>query len=587
MSTINVTNIKGKGGASPNLPDGANVTGVVTATGFVGSGANLTGLANTDFINSEQITVVGVVTAGTGNIGNLNITKSAAGAGATVGSFTGVTTYYGDGSNLSGIGYSVAPWHYNPSVNDTLVTADTGIGITFNQKVAAGSGTATLKIVNAGVAGTTIQSWGVSSCTFNVSGNVQDFALGALVSDLTFKQTYQLDIPSGFIVDSSGNSYVGTAYTFTALNPPDTFWTLGDNRYGVLGLNDTNSRSSPVQIPGTTWKMGATAYGGVSGERGFAIRTDGTLWAWGTNQGGSFGTNQSYIQRSSPVQVPGTTWSDISMGLQFNVATKTDGTLWAWGENETGELAQNNTLRYSSPTQIPGTNWANGRRKIATSNGSVAAIKTDGTLWTWGDNDEGALGINQPTNADRSSPVQVPGTTWKSVKGGYKYMLATKTDGTLWSWGRNSSGNLGLNSADDHRSSPAQIPGTSWAEPENGVLNSYATRTDGTLWAWGNNERGALGQNTAAPAGYTSSPVQVPGTWSTTGFHGHARALLAVKADGTMWAWGDGAGSDYNDGLLGQNQYSTSYSSPVQIGSETDWNTTKGAAYKTLMRTPA
>ena len=150
MSTIKVTNLSGRGGASPNLPDGANVTGVLTATSFVGSGANLTGLANTDFINAEQLTVVGVVTAATGNIGNLNITKSASGAGATVGSFTGVTTYYGDGGSLTGVGETVAPWHYNPDVNDVEVQATTGIGITFNKKVLGGSGTATLKIVNAG-----------------------------------------------------------------------------------------------------------------------------------------------------------------------------------------------------------------------------------------------------------------------------------------------------------------------------------------------------------------------------------------------------------------------------------------------------
>ena len=559
--------------------------GAVSAASFSGDGSALTGLANTDFINAEQLTVVGVVTAATGNIGNLNITKSAAGAGATVGSFTGVTTYYGDGSNLSGVGYTVAPWNYNPDVNDTLVAVDTGIGITFNQKVLAGSGTATLKIVNAnGSLGTTIQSWGVSSCTFNVSGNVQDFALGALVSDLTTNKTYQLDIPSGFIVDGGGNAFTGTAYTFTTLAPPDTLWTLGDNRWGVLGINDIAARSSPVQIPGTTWKMGATAYGGLDGERGFAIRTDGTLWTWGTNQSGAMGVNSGYIQRSSPVQVPGTTWSDISMGEKFNVSVKSDGTLWSWGYNTVGQLGIDNTTTRSSPIQIgSGTDWATGRRKIATTNQTAGAIKTDGTLWMWGNNSDGNLGQNNTTQY--SSPKQIPGTTWKSIKGGYFYYLATKTDGTLWGWGQNSYGNLGNNDK-AHQSSPIQIPGTTWAEPENGILASYATKTDGTMWAWGRNIRGALGQNVADTPGNLSSPIQIPGTnWSTTGFHGAAHACLAVKTDGTMWAWGDGAGSDYNDGLLGQNSI-VSYSSPVQIGSETDWNTTKGAAYKTLMRTP-
>ena len=132
MSTINVTNLSGRGGATPNLPDGANVTGVVTATSFDGSlkttGTPTLGLGVT--INSSGINVSGVLTA---------------------------TTLYGDGSNLTGVGESIAPWHYNPDVNDSDVDTNTGIGITFNKKVVAGSGTATLKIVNAGVAGTTVQ----------------------------------------------------------------------------------------------------------------------------------------------------------------------------------------------------------------------------------------------------------------------------------------------------------------------------------------------------------------------------------------------------------------------------------------------
>ena len=115
-------------------------------------------------------------------------------------------------------------------------------------------------------------------------------------------------------------------------------------------------------------------------------------------------------------------------------------------------------------------------------------------------------------------------------------------------------------------------------------MHCLATRTDGTLWAWGENHRGSLGINLDDSPGRRSSPTQIPGTtWSTTGLHGHPYATLAVKTDGTMWAWGDGAGSNYNDGLLGQNSIQ-SFSSPVQIGSNTDWHTTLGAAYKTLMQ---
>ena len=168
MSTIKVTNLRGRNG-SPTLPDGAVVTGVATATTFDGSlkttGTPTLGLGVT--INASGVAISGVCTAG----------------------IVSATTFYGSGSGLTGVGETIAPWHYNPDIKDTTVTVGTGIGITFNKKVEAGRGTATLKIVNAGAAGTTIQSWGVSSCTFAT----QLVTLGSLVSGLTVNKTYQLD----------------------------------------------------------------------------------------------------------------------------------------------------------------------------------------------------------------------------------------------------------------------------------------------------------------------------------------------------------------------------------------------------------
>ena len=227
--------------------------GAVTAASFSGDGSGLTGVANTGFINAEQLTVVGVVTAATGNIGNLNITKSAAGAGATVGSFTGVTTYYGDGSGLTGVGESVAPWYYNPHVNaeyniDHFGANYSGIGITFNKKVVAGSGTVTLKICNAGVAGTTIQSWGISSATFP---DATSYYLGPVLSTLQNDSVYQIDVPEGFVQDSTGKTYVGTAYTFdtSAVIHALMGWGAGDG--GQLDNSSTQNKSSPTQIPGS------------------------------------------------------------------------------------------------------------------------------------------------------------------------------------------------------------------------------------------------------------------------------------------------------------------------------------------------
>ena len=140
------------------------------------------------------------------------------------------------------------------------------------------------------------------------------------------------------------------------------------------------------------------------------------------------------------------------------MATKTDGTLWTWGYNAVGQLGINNAVQTSSPTQIPGTNWkalTPGRQGLMYVSGG--ALKTDGTLWTWGYNENGQLGLNDRTSY--SSPMQIPGTTWEDVSSGSYAMSATKTDGTLWMWGDNSAGQLGLNNEIKY-SSPVQVPGT-------------------------------------------------------------------------------------------------------------------------------
>jgi len=548
MSTINVTNLSGRGGATPNLPDGANITGVATATTFSGTldgslkttGTPTLGLGVT--INASGVAISGVATAG----------------------IISATTLYGDGSNLTGVGESIAPHYYNPDVNDTKVSTSTGIGITFNKKVVAGSGTATIKMVNAGVAGTTIQSWGISSATYNVT----DLTLGALVSNLIINETYQLNIPEGFVVSTTGTNYAGTAYTFTVQGATGRIFTWGYNADGYLGIGNENARSSPVQVPGTNW--GTEMFTGSARSNGktmAAVKTDGTLWTWGNNQFGARGTSSHGTHISSPIQIgSGTDWSSVSMGKQGGAAIKTDGTLYVWGLNDNGQVGDNSKVNRSSPTQIPGTTWS----KVYKTEEETMAIKTDGTLWGWGENINGELGINVGgPGLQKSSPTQIPGTTWRSLTvGSHRATLGTKTDGTLWSWGFNEQGQLGLNQAATTKiSSPTQVPGTNWSE--NISVYDYftlATKTDGTLWTWGYNGHGALGDNSNVSK---SSPVQVPGTtWSTTdGSIASGTAMSkAIKTDGTLWVWGNN-----NQGQLGLSQTEPAqYSSPIQIPG-TDW----------------
>ena len=305
---------------------------------------------------------------------------------------------------------------------------------------------------------------------------------------------------SFFLYNNSGSHSIN-------IKTDGTLWAMGgrNDDWGQLGQNNRTNYSSPVQIgSGTDWSKG-----GNLKESSWGIKTDGTLWVWGNNQYAVLGQNQPYNSaRSSPVQIPGTTWKRCS-GLGNAVfATKTDGTMWVWGNNTIGGLGQNNRTQYSSPVQVGDADWS---VVSGSQPGTGGGIKTDGTLYMWGSNPNGGLGQNTAgDNANRSSPTQIPGTTWSSLSLGNKKSAAIKTDGTLWVWGRNAYGSLGLNQADNAQySSPVQLPGTTWSSVSNAYQSTFAQKTDGTLWSWGYNYQGQLAQNNRTAY---SSPVQIPGT---------------------------------------------------------------------------
>ena len=332
-------------------------------------------------------------------------------------------------------------------------------------------------------------------------------------------------------------------------------WGLGGTT-GQLGDNTITSKSSPVQTIayGNNWKQVSIRSHAAS------IKTDGTLWLWGPNSSGELGDN-SAVPKSSPVQTVafGTNWKQVSTGYSTTTractaAIKTDGTLWTWGGNAYGQLGDNTITPRSSPVQTVafGTNW-----KQVSAGYNCAAIKTDGTLWTWGSNDWGQLGDNTITK--RSSPVQTIafGTNWSQVSCGRFHVAAIKTDGTLWCWGRNSVAQLGDNTTTS-RSSPVQTVafGTNWKQLSCGLNTTTAIKSDGTLWCWGSGTNGQLGDNTIT---LKSSPVQTvtfATNWKQVSCGANHSA--AIKTDGTLWCWGLGT-----SGQLGDNT-ATSKSSPVQ-----------------------
>jgi hypothetical protein len=356
----------------------------------------------------------------------------------------------------------------------------------------------------------------------------------------------------------------------------------GANGDGRIGSNTTVNRSSPVQVGAlTTWSK--VSAGGASA---MATKTDGTLWTWGYNGNGELGQDNT-SDRSSPVQVGAlTTWSKISAGESMGAAIKTDGTLWVWGANAYGELGLDVSGalgKRSSPVQVGAlTTWS----QIKAGTVATAALKTDGTLWLWGRNNYGQLGQNIPTSTNRSSPVQVGAlTTWSKIANSGYHVVAIKTDGTLWSWGANGSGQLGLGNT-VYRSSPVQVGAlTTWSDTAVGAYFTMATKTDGTLWTWGNNAFGELGQGTATGL---SSPVQVGALTTWSNIAGGDRHTMATKTDGTLWTWGRNQA-----GQLGLNDAADPFdvpinrSSPVQVGALTTWSRVSGGTNFSMALTAA
>lgn len=304
------------------------------------------------------------------------------------------------------------------------------------------------------------------------------------------------------------------------------------------------------------------------------------LWLMGDNSFGQLGDN-SVVYKSSPVQTiaGGINWKQVSCNNQSVAAIKTDGTLWCWGGNAYGQLGDNTTVLRSSPVQTIalGSNWTS----VSAGYRSVVALKSDGTLWVWGRNDYGQLGDN--STIDKSSPVQTVagGVNWQQASC-HRQMAAVKTDGSLWVWGRNSYGGLGTGNL-VHYSSPVQTIASvfGWRSVSALGHTTAALKIDGTLWLWGANNLGQLGDNTVISK---SSPIQTiagGNTWlSVSGTHQNQliSSTTAIKSDGTLWSWGRNSYGQLGDSTT------VPRSSPIQtIASGSTWKSLGGRTTTTMI----
>jgi len=360
----------------------------------------------------------------------------------------------------------------------------------------------------------------------------------------------------------------------------DQLWTWGNGVNGMLGnASTTLTNSTPVTTfaGGTNWKQVSASATFVSRHIA-AIKTDGTLWTWGNAANGRLGNASFTSTNSTPVTTfaGGTNWKQVSSGNSHTAAIKTDGTLWTWGNSFGGRLG-NAVITGSISTPITtfagGNNW----KQVSGGRDHTAAIKTVGTLWTWGTGSNGSLG-NASTTGNISTPVTTfaGGTNWKQVSAADRYTAAIKTDGTLWTWGNGDNGKLG-DATLTNTSTPVTTfaGGTNWKQVTSGNDHTAAIKTDGTLWTWGRGSSGRLGNASTTLTNSTPITTFTGGSsWKQISAGGDHTA--AIKTDGTLWTWGLG-----NNGQLGTNDTITRSTPVTTFAGGTNWKQVSSGFFHT------
>lgn len=393
-------------------------------------------------------------------------------------------------------------------------------------------------------------------------------------------RSFTTQIPGSWSAASAGQSHT------IAINSANKLFAWGLNTSGQLGTNDVLLRSSPTQVGLSSW----TNVFADGGQTSYAIKTDG-LYAWGLGTTGQttgymlaisrsnpnqIGNNAlASVNQSSPAQIGAGSWSKIGAGASFSAAIKTDGTLYAWGGlASSGQVGDGTTVAKSSPTQISGS-WS----EIGVGFDHAAAIRSDNILLVWGNNGLGQLGTFDAIS--RSSPTLLAGsfatTSWNKVASGLSFTIATDTNSLLYTWGINTSGQLGLNNIIS-RSSPTQVSSTlSFISLTAGSTHAGGIINGGLAYNWGLGTTGQLAETYnnisrstpvtvggAYPIANVLSPAQI-GTDSWRLVSAGNSYSVAIRSDYKLFAWGVNTG-----GVYGIND-TISRSSPIQVNSK-DWN---------------
>jgi alpha-tubulin suppressor-like RCC1 family protein len=311
----------------------------------------------------------------------------------------------------------------------------------------------------------------------------------------------------------------------------------GNNSFGQAGA-DPNIAGiqvlSPVPVHGAAANV--TQLSSSAGGRQFvlSLRSDGTVWGWGLNsfdvlgdQPGGFAPAQIYGLPPGIVQV--------AAGGTHGAAVAADGSVWTWGGNDRGQLGYP-TPGVASPTphQVPG---LSGVRQVAAGVDFTVALRSNGEVWTWGANDLGQLGDG--THTDRVTPARnLAGYGMTQVSAGTYYALARRP-GSVWAWGYNDGGQLGNGSTATDSASPVIVNRLTQNATQvvAGSNHAFSVDPDGSLWAWGANGRGQLGLGTVGPAA-VRTPQKVPGLAGVTQLAAGTEQSMALRSDGTLLVWG-------------------------------------------------
>lgn len=494
--------------------------------------------------------------------------------------YTGAITI-GTTTVLKAIGYKT-DWTNSDQRSDTY-TLNFGTLATPTADQATGDYTSSVTVTLSGPSGSTIR--------YTTNNTAVQTTSSIYTTPLTFDATTTLRFKA-YQTDYTPSAEVTRTYTIVSaapgFSPTAGAYTAGQDvtittatsgatiHYTITGAEPTTGDptiASGATVPvgnftlkaktfktGTTASATTTATYTVSGEvtppaiaaggaHSLAIRSDGVAWGWGANAAGELGLGSGTSAKLLPQIISGVLGGvAIEGGSNFSHALKDDGTALAFGSNNDGRLGDGTTTVRYLPTAVSGASAI-----VAMRNGEKhgVALKGDGTLLTWGGNDYGQLAESTSTT-QRTSATAISGVNDVSaIAAGDHFSLAMKQDGTIVSWGRNNSGQLGNNST-TNSSSPVSVSSIATATAiAAGGLHALALLDDGTVVAWGNNTWGQLGDGTSGPFSHKLTPVEVAGLSDIVAIGAGASFSLALKDDGTVWAWGGNSQGELADGTTG------------------------------------